>query len=467
MRLAFLDLETSGGLAARDRIIEIGVVVVEDGVEQQRWQQLVNPGERLSPFIIRYTGIDDAMLAEAPPFAEVAATLRQLLEGCVLVAHNARFDYAFLKSEYRRLGERFVMPSLCTVKLSRSLFPDERHHNLDAVISRHQLPLVTRHRALGDAEALVTFIAHLRASLPAATLDAAMARAMNKPVLPAQLAPDTLDEIPTSPGVYRFYGASNELLYVGKSINLHERVLSHFQGYHQSNRGQQMTDQIHRIDWTCCAGEFSALLLELKQIKQLQPIFNRRSRAAKTLATLALVAGSDGYLRLKVSNRFELSALGQCYGVFRSSRQAQQAVAGLVAKHQLCDRLCGLDKGKGPCFGQQLGRCRGACTGSEPAERYNARLQLALASMKLRQWPWPGPIVVSEHDQFTGLTEHHLIDQWCHLDSSRDDYPEWHSRRPPRAFDLDTYRLISDFLLKHHRLQVRALPPIPAADEGV
>ncbi len=448
MRLAYVDLETSGGMAVRDRIIEIAIVVEQDGYEVERWQQLVNPDLRLSGFIIRYTGIDDRMLADAPRFEAIADRVAQLLQGATLVAHNARFDYGFLKNEFKRLGRRWQMPNLCTVKLSRLLFPQHRKHNLDALIERYQLPQVTRHRAMGDVEALVAFMRHLRQTLPTASLDSALQQVMQRPSLPVHLDADCLDDIPQSPGVYRFYGAQQELLYVGKSVNLYSRVMSHFQGDHSSAKGQNLAAQIHRLEWQQCAGELGSLLLELEQIREQRPLFNRRAKPAPQLFSFSAQPDARGYLQIALQHDIEPALLDRRFGLFRSERQAHKALRGLVDKHRLCARLSGLEPGQGSCFAHQVKQCNGACCGDEPAQLYNLRVQVALSHMRLHLWPWPTAIVVEEHDKFTDIRHYYLIDQWRYLGTYA-SFADACAARPvePLGFALEEYKLLSCYLL--------------------
>ena len=166
--LAFVDLETTGGNAAYHRITEIGIVRVVDDRVVEEWSTLVNPECRIPPPIQAFTGITDAMVADAPRFREVAATVREKLGAALFVAHNARFDYSFLRSEFRRADRRFSAKVLCTVKLSRRLYPAQRRHNLDAVMQRHGLECSARHRALGDARVLADLWRCLRSERPAA-----------------------------------------------------------------------------------------------------------------------------------------------------------------------------------------------------------------------------------------------------------------------------------------------------------
>ncbi|MFN7887213.1 MAG: PolC-type DNA polymerase III, partial [Betaproteobacteria bacterium] len=153
-RLAFVDVETTGTSPSRERVTEVGVVLVEaDGAERRvaEWSSLVNPGVPIPPEIQWLTGITNEMVRAAPRFADIAADLAARLHEAVFVAHNARFDYGFLRAEFARVGIDFRARTLCTVRLSRALYPERGPHSLDAIVARLGLDAAGRHRALGDA----------------------------------------------------------------------------------------------------------------------------------------------------------------------------------------------------------------------------------------------------------------------------------------------------------------------------
>jgi DNA polymerase-3 subunit epsilon len=199
--LVFLDLETTGAAASRDRITEIGLIEVEPGGRAAEWSTLVNPEMRIPPFIESLTGISNDMVALAPTFAEVARDLKARLAGRLLIAHNARFDYGFLKAEFGRLDTRYSSDLVCTVKLSRKLFPGHARHNLDSLLERHGITCSARHRALGDARVLWELIGKWRDELGADAIDAAAKAQFKAPALPPGLSRLVLDEVPESPGV--------------------------------------------------------------------------------------------------------------------------------------------------------------------------------------------------------------------------------------------------------------------------
>ena len=193
--LIFLDLETTGMLAAGERITEIGLVEVDQGRFVGSWSQLVNPERFISPFIEALTGITNEMVEDAPTFRELAPGLFERLQGKLLVAHNARFDYGFLRNEFERAGFAYQPRVLCTVKLSRKLFPEHRRHNLDSLIERHGLSCSARHRALGDAEVLWDFMQKVYAEVDSARIDAAVQAQMDAPGQPSE----AVDVIPEAP----------------------------------------------------------------------------------------------------------------------------------------------------------------------------------------------------------------------------------------------------------------------------
>lgn len=447
---AFLDIETTGGNSARDRITEIGIQFWRAGEVVGEWQTLLNPEVGIPRFIENFTGISNAMVAKAPLFADIADELENQLNDTVFVAHNARFDYGFIKSEFRRIGRLFSARVLCTVKLSRRLYPEYRRHNMDALIERHGLAQVQRHRAMGDVEAMLAFFLCARADKGDGTLEQAIRELLQRPSIPSHLPPDTLQDLPAGPGVYRFYGENDVLLYVGKSTNIAQRVASHFSGDHNSSRGVRLSESLRRVDCTETAGELGALLLELKQIKTLQPLFNRRSRAAKNLVSIELTANTEGFLRARLVREIEPHRLGDYFGLFRSKRDAERALSGIAAKNDLCNRLLGLEPDHdGPCFQRVLGRCKGACEGLEDVTRYNLRTQIAFHNLRLQTWPWKGPVGVVERNRFAGQTDILVVYNWMHVATvhQESDLHDLSLRGQAVTFDLDSYKLLIKTLM--------------------
>ncbi|MCK6391222.1 MAG: 3'-5' exoribonuclease, partial [Azonexus sp.] len=449
--LAFVDLETTGATATIDRITEIGIVEVDADGSVREWQQLLNPETRISPFIENLTGISNAMVAEAPRFTEVAAETLKRLEGRLFIAHNARFDYGFLKNEFKRAGIDFRAPVLCTVQLSRTLYPEHKRHNLDTLIERHGLQAAARHRALADAQLIHQFWQKIHVDRSSEQLAAALKQLHARPSLPPHLDASLIDDLPDGPGVYLFYGEpgvnGDILLYVGKAKDIRKRVLSHFSSDHSSAKEMALSQQVRRIDWIETAGEIGALLKEAALVKQWQPTNNRQLRRNDEACTWTLVDEGDGWLRPQLCWARDL-ALGinsACYGLFKSSREAHDVLRGLLEAHKLCDILTGLEKGAPgkPCFGFQIRRCKGGCVGKEPPAKHSLRLMSALVGLKLTTWPFPGPALIREGD------EAHLIEGWRYLGTARSDEALTallHAGRP--QFDRDTYKILAKYVSK-------------------
>jgi len=441
--VAFVDLETTGTAAAGDRITEVGIVRVENGARVAEWSTLVNPECSIPAEIQALTGISNAMVTAAPTFRQVADEIASRIEGCLFVAHNARFDYGFLKHEFARLHRSFSARVLCTVRLSRRLYPEGGRHHLDALIARHALTASDRHRALGDARVLWEFAQAVYRDRPRAEIEAAVARILRIPSLPPQLAPDALDAIPEAPGVYRFYGPSALPLYIGKSINLRERVATHFSSDYRSANDLRLSAEITRIEFEVTAGELGALLRESQLVKTLLPAYNQRLRRRAEMVALTIAAepSAPDYV---ASSAIDPGALDNLYGPFSSRRAALETLRLLAGEATLCWTALGLERREGPCFARQVRKCAGACVGTETLAAHHARLRAALAPHALKRWPYRGIIGVRETSVTGERDEVHVFRDWCWLGSARDP-SELQSilDAPPRGeFDLDIYRLL-------------------------
>lgn len=286
-----LDLETTGGSAAHDRITEIAMVRVENGAVTARWSSLVNPGQPIPPFIQSLTGISDAMVAEAPRFAEVLPQVKGLLQGAVLVAHNVRFDHGFLAHEMERAGDLLNVQTLCTVRLSRALYPQFKSHGLDAISQRHGLHNEARHRAMGDVDAVLAWLAIAEQERGAQAVQAAAHSLLQgNAFLPAQLQ-TPLTDIADGPGAYVLRDTQGQAIYVGKAAHMRQRVLKHFQSARTVAKDRELTAQTVTIECHPTAGELGALIEKARLVEQLQPAHNRllkreRSTLQFTLDTL-------------------------------------------------------------------------------------------------------------------------------------------------------------------------------------
>ena len=431
---AFIDVETTGGNPLADRVTEIAVIRFHADGRQTRWQSLINPSVSIPPAIQTLTGISNAMVRDAPEFFGVREELRALLDGAVFVAHNARFDYGFIKNEFRRVQEQFSADMLCTVRLSRRLYPAERGHGLDALVSRHRLGHFERHRAMGDCEATAAFVQHASEEHSPANVAAAARALLRTPSLPPHLPSDALANIPDGPGVYLFFGVNDLPIYIGKAKHLRERIRSHFSSDHMTMNDARLSRELRRIEWRPTAGEFSALLLESELIKERMPLRNIALRRRERQGFLDLSDDERG-LHLEWCAASEAKdVVPDRYGPFTDQAAAKRWLMAAAREHRLCDHQLGFSRPRHagePCFARQIGRCHGYCEDSESRDRYRQRLQIALASKRLPAWPFPGATIFEERDIEHDRVDLLAFDQWCSLAGG--------ARLP---FDGDVFRLL-------------------------
>ena len=437
--LAIVDLETTGSDPASDRITEIGVLEIDSFERRATWSTLVNPGRRIPSAIEALTGINSDMVAAAPRFADVADELHARLSGRVFVAHNARFDYGFLRREFDRVGIKFMAKTLCTVRLSRRLYREAAGHDLDSLIERHGLDCRARHRAVGDAEAVWDFLRVAASDHGDEVVSVAARQIARQPALPPQLDRAAIDDVPEAPGVYIFYGEAGAPLYVGMSKAMRSRVLQHFY------TAPPWTSAVRRIDWQRTAGELGAALRESALVKSLAPAHNRQLRKPEAVCGFAF-----DMKRLRLARALEIDAdtLPYLYGLFKSRKTALQALRELADAHRLCLHALGFEKGR--CFRHQIGRCGGVCAGKESIHVHHARVATALAGMKTLAWRHPGPLGIVEHDRGRDATEIHVVDRWCYLGTARSDEElgELLASPPQPRFDYDHYCIVARHLAR-------------------
>ncbi len=481
-KMVLLDCETTGGKAIYHRIVEIGLLIIEDGELIEKWQSFVDPEVNLPPFIQKLTGINPGMLKGAPKFADIAQALLGKLEGRTLVAHNARFDYSFLKNEFERAGISYNAKPLCSVKFSRNLYRQFRRHGLSHIIQRFGLSIESRHRALDDAEIIYRFFKKSSALFSDDEIEATCTAILKRPALPIKLDAKEVEKLPASPGVYYFYDDKGLLLYIGKSVHIRNRVMSHFSSDHKNHKDLQMSGKIAHVDFEQTPTDFGAQIRESNQIKALSPIYNRRLRKVKKLFQFRTELDSKGFQRLSIEAiDSDNPGADERFGLFRSPRQATKKIEQLADQYFLCHKLLGLegDHGSGkPCFRTQLNKCLGACQGKESAEIYNQRMGAALKNYQLKLWPFPTAILIEERDiQSPDSVSFHLLDQWRYIAKLRlvedilDHGFQLASNTTPAQnaapnkdpcdqddrFDLDIYFILVRFLVNQENMAMNHL----------
>lgn len=444
--ISFIDVETTGSSALYGRIIEIGIIRTENGKIVRELNTLVNPGQSLDPFITDLTGITNKDLENAPSFYEIKDEIEDILKDSVFVAHNVRFDYGFLKNEFKRNGSSFSSKYFCTVKLARLLYPNEKRYNLDSIIEKFGFTCKNRHRAYDDAKVLFEFFKKAKREIKRDLFDQAVGIVMKRPATPINISVDILDNLPENPGVYIFYGENESILYIGKSINLRDRVLSHFSNDHLSLTDMKISQQVTSIETIETAGELGALLLESTLIKKHQPLFNRMLRESRKMPILLRKINSDGFntVEIKELDTIEVEELDKILGVFRTQKQTKEFLYKVAKEFNLCPKLLGLEKGKGICFYYHLNECFGACGGKELNLKYNLRFEEGFYSKKIRAWNFNSPILIRERGD---LEEAHVVDKWCYLGSIKNESESTEDLSREYRFDYDTYKILNRFIM--------------------
>lgn len=360
---SIIDIETTGLSPKNEKITEIAIFVHDGDKVVDEFTTLINPEIDIPYRITQLTGINNKMVKESPKFYEVAKRIVEMTEGTIFVGHNVHFDYNFIRKEFREFGYDYQRKKICTARLSRKLLPGRRSYSLGKLCSELGIENSHRHRAFGDAAATVKLF-EILLKVEKNIQDISM-RELN-----TSLDPALLRKLPREAGVYYFYDDKGELIYVGKSKNIHDRVMSHLSN-NSSKRAIEMRSRITDIGYELTGNELVALLLESNEIKERTPHYNRAQRRKTFLWGLYLTEDNEGYMRLSIeqnkTDRLPLTT-------FSSSMSAKSHLFMLTEAFRLCQKLCGLFDTKGACFHYNLRQCKGACVGLEPPEDYNERV---------------------------------------------------------------------------------------------
>jgi DNA polymerase-3 subunit epsilon len=366
---AILDIETTGGQFNEEGITEIAIYKFDGHEIVDQFISLVNPEIPIQPFVVKLTGINNAMLRSAPKFFEVAKRIIEMTNDCVLVAHNADFDYRILRTEFRRLGYDFNIKTLCTVELSKRLLPEQPSHSLGKLVRALGIPMADRHRASGDALATVKLFKMLLDK----DLNKEIVREHIKFEIQKGIAPKLLDiveSMPSRTGVYYIHDEKGKLIYIGKSRNIKKRINQHFTG--TTTKCKKIQTEVYTVTYDETGSELIALLKESEEIKINKPMLNRAQR--KSIFQFALYAEKDenGYLNLILQKadgrKKEITS-------FASLQEAKNALFRITAHYHLCQKYTGLYITKNECFQYKIKECDGACICKISPEEYNERVK--------------------------------------------------------------------------------------------
>jgi DNA polymerase III subunit epsilon len=372
---AIIDIETTGGSSRLEKITEIAVYLHDGNTITDEFVSLVNPERNIPYFITNLTGITNEMVEDAPRFYEIAKKIIELTEGRTFVAHNARFDYSFIREEYKSLGFNFKRSIIDTVALSRKLLPGHKSYSLGNICRDLSISINGRHRAAGDALATVKLFELLIArDIEFNGGKSILLKNTRISKLNPKLDTTKINNIPEEPGIYYFYNEKGDLIYIGKSRNLLQRISTHLSN-NTSNRSMEMRDLIADIDWETTGSELIALLKESFEIKKNKPVYNRAQRRTGFQWGIFSFTDQNGYMNYRYGqvNDEEVPV-----SVYTSKEKAKSKITSLVETHTLCQKLSGLYETAGACFHYQVGMCKGACIGKESYEDYNERAMRSL-----------------------------------------------------------------------------------------
>lgn len=371
---AIIDIETTGGSPRQEKITEIAIYLHDGEKITGEYISLINPEKNIPYFITNLTGITNEMVEDAPRFFEIAKVIVEMTEGRTFVAHNSRFDYSFIRQEFKSLGFNFRRNIIDTVALSRKLLPGHRSYSLGNICKDLKIMIKGRHRAAGDAMATVKLFEILMAKdRELNNGKPGLIKKTRNSKLNPKLDLTMLEKIPEEPGIYYFYNKAGDMIYIGKSRNLQQRINTHLSN-NTTNRAMEMRDQIAEIDWETTGSELIALLKESFEIKHNKPLYNRAQRRTSFQWGIFSFVDDQGYINYRCGL---LDLNDTPVSVLTSKEKARKKLESLVEKFSLCQKLCGLYESAGACFHHQVGLCRGACCGSESPEEYNERASLS------------------------------------------------------------------------------------------
>ncbi|TVZ25350.1 DNA polymerase-3 subunit epsilon [Gillisia sp. Hel_I_86] len=448
---AILDIETTGGKYNEEGITEIAIYKFDGSKVVDQFISLVNPEQPIQPFVVGLTGINNDMLRNAPKFYEVAKRIVEITMGCIVVAHNSKFDHRILRLEFRRLGFDFERKTLCTVELSKKLIPGQGSYSLGKLVKSLGIPLTDRHRANGDALATVKLFKML------------MAKDLEKEILKATVRNEPshqidtkliqiIDELPSITGVYYLHNDEGEIIYIGKSKNIRKRINQHFTNDH--HKSKEIQKDVASVSFEATGNELIALLKEHEEIKQNKPKYNKALKKAIFNYALYQFVDENGYINLKIGRS---DAHKQSITTFTNLQQAKSVLHNIIEKHQLCQGLTGLHAGDGPCFSYTIKSCKGACINIETPEEYNLRIldvialhnfqnQNMLVIDRGREIDEKSAVLVEE-GEFKGIGFFNLNHQMNNIDIVR-------SIITPMTNDRDARHIIQSYLRKNHKLKI-------------
>jgi DNA polymerase-3 subunit epsilon len=448
---AILDIETTGGKYNEEGITEIAIYKFNGHEVVDQVISLVNPERPIQPFVVGLTGINNDMLRNAPKFYEIAKRILEITQDCILVAHNAKFDYRILRTEFRRLGYEYERETLCSVELSKKLLPGHASYSLGKLTKALGIPISSRHRADGDAIATVKLFKLLLQKDVDKEIIKANIKTKPKTSLDTKLI-RIVEELPSSTGVYYMHDDDGEIIYVGKSKNIRKRINQHFTS--ESVKSREMQNEVYAVTYEATGNELVALLKENQEIKKLKPKYNRALKRSVFNYGLYQTYDDNGYLKLYYSkNQTKKTPIT----TFTNKNQARSFMDRIIEEFGLCLNLTGISNSDSECFNYSIKKCFGACVSDESPEIYNKRIQAIIDKYSFsnqnmivvdrgRETSEKSALLI-EDGVFKGVGYFDLNHQISHPDIIR-------SIITPMENDRDAQHIIQSYMRRNKRLKI-------------
>ncbi len=463
MMYAIIDIETTGGKYNEEGITEIAIYKFDGHKVVDQFISLINPEIPIQPFVVNLTGINNKMLRNAPKFYEVAKRIVEITTDCIIVAHNASFDYRILRTEFDRLGFDYKRQSLCTVELSQKLIPDQKSYSLGKLVRSLGIAISNRHRATGDAQATVKLFKIL------------LSKDVEKNILKETVRLDTkkkvddkllklIESVPSSTGVYYIHRQDGAIIFIGKSKNIKKRVTQHFTN--DNKKSKNIQEEVASITYEITGSELLALLKENEEIKLNRPKYNGMVKKLKFDHALYQFTDDQGYVNLEVK---KFDGRKTSITTFTNRQQAKLFMQRWTEEYDLCFKLMGLHKGTGNCPNHPQKQCNGVCITNESANTYNSRAQKLIAHQSFTNKDviiidrgrdtGEQSMILIEDGLFRGIGYFTLNHQISNLDIIR-------SIITPMNHNPDAQHIIQSYVRQHKKLKVITLDEIKKGSKG-
>ena len=374
---AVIDVETTGGGIAGNRLTEICIVLLKGDRILDKYTSLINPEAPIPRHITALTGINNEMVRDAPKFHEMAKKVEEFTRDAIFVAHNVNFDYNVLRNEFRELGFDYTRRKLCTVRLSRKLIPGLFSYSLGRLCDSINIPIVDRHRAEGDTDATVILFQRLLSlDEDFKVINSFLHARSRQATLPPHIDAEQINSLPEGAGIYLFRDKQHKVIYAGKAIDIKKRVVSHF--YDRMSKEYQLGQETYHIDHETTGSELVALLLEAECIRKYYPKYNRAQKRPGPVYQIVSYTNQRGILQLALE---KTTKQRESIGTFYSRALAQEKLEYLCREFKLCPRFCSLQANVEECSHYSIATCEGVCTGKEKVVDYNKKVSVAIDSL--------------------------------------------------------------------------------------